>query len=307
MTQFRAAYRALLAGGELERRVQAAYERLEPCKLCPRKCGARRLSGGAGACRTGHRATVCSFHPHHGEESPLVGSHGSGTIFFSWCNLACRFCQNAELSAEGLGSEVEPEDIASMMLNLQAMGCHNINFVSPSHVVAPILAAVLIAAEAGLRVPLVYNTGGYDSVRTLQLLEGVFDIYMPDMKYADPAVGLQLSGVRDYPDVNQAAVAEMHRQVGELVLDERGVAYRGALVRHLVLPRGLAGTAEICRFLAQRISPNTYVNVMDQYHPCHEACGIPELNRRLFPEEYAAAVKAATDAGLRRFEGHFTP
>lgn len=300
---FEPAYLRLLRSGELKKRVVEAYRRLEACDICPRECGINRRESTKGAvCRTGERALVSSYNPHFGEEAPLVGIRGSGTIFFTWCNLKCQYCQNYEISQLGEGREVEPEKLAAMMLHLQEMGCHNINFVSPTHVVPQILAGVLIAAEAGLHIPLVYNTGGYDALKTLALLDGVFDIYMPDMKYADEAVAQRLSKVKDYPAFNRAAVAEMHRQVGDLYLDERGIALRGLLVRHLVLPGGLAGTAEIVRFLAEEISRNTYINLMDQYRPCYKACEYPELNRRITSEEYAEAVRLAQEAGLHRLD-----
>ncbi|HID88779.1 MAG TPA: radical SAM protein [Anaerolineae bacterium] len=300
-TSFEPAYVALLRSGELRRRVEAAYERMHNCDLCGRKCGVDRYTT-YGACKTGTKATVASYGPHFGEEDPLRGYGGSGTIFFSWCNLNCQFCQNYDISQLGHGEEIEPEELATMMLSLQARGCHNINLVSPSHVVAPILAAVLIAAEAGLRLPLVYNTGGYDSLEALRLLDGVIDIYMPDMKYADEEIAYRYSRVRNYPAVNQAAVKEMHRQVGDLVLDERGIALRGLLVRHLVLPRGLAGTPEIARFLAEEISPDTYINIMDQYRPCYRARQYPPLDRPITPREYEEAMEAARRAGLHRFD-----
>ena len=299
---FEPAYLRLLRSGELKKRVEEAYRRLEDCTICPRECRVNRRAGETGVCRTGERAVVSSYAPHFGEEDPLVGTGGSGTIFFAWCNLKCQFCQNYEISQLGHGREVEPEDLAAMMLRLQAMGCHNINFVSPTHVVPQILAGVLIAAEAGLRLPLVYNTGGYDSLDTLHLLDGVFDIYMPDMKYADAAMAERYSKIKNYPAVNQAAVKEMHRQVGDLVMDERGVALRGLLVRHLVLPEGLAGTAEIVHFLAEEISTNTYLNVMDQYRPCYRAHELPPLNRRITRDEYEEAVRLALDAGLTRLD-----
>ena len=293
-------YLALLASGELARRAEAAWARLEACDLCARGCGANRLVSAEGAgCHTADRALVSSYGPHFGEEDPLVGRGGSGTIFFSWCNLACRFCQNAEISQVGEGRPVDPPELAEMMLGLQRQGCHNINFVSPSHVVPQILAALPLAARDGLRVPLVYNTGGYDALETLALLDRVIDIYMPDMKYADADVGRRLSGVRNYPAVNRAAVKEMHRQVGDLVMDERGVARRGLLVRHLVLPEGLAGTAEVVRFLAEEVSRDTYVNVMAQYRPHYRAYDLPPMDRPVTAEEYDAAVRLAREAGLR--------
>lgn len=300
---FEPAYLALLHSGELKVRVQEAYRRLEACDLCPRQCGVNRRQGAEGAaCHTGERAVVCSYHPHFGEEAPLVGTGGSGTIFFSWCNLRCQYCQNYEISQLGKGHEVELEELAAMMLHLQSMGCHNINLVSPTHAVAQILAGVLIAAQAGLRLPLVYNSGGYDALSTLALLDGVFDIYMPDMKYSDEATARRLSQVTNYPRVNRDAVQEMHRQVGDLQVDRRGVAQRGLLVRHLVLPEGFAGTAPIMRFLAQEISVDTYLNIMNQYRPCYKAGEFPELNRRLTSAEYGEAVRLAEEAGLRQLD-----
>jgi putative pyruvate formate lyase activating enzyme len=302
---FEPAYLAHHRAGELKERVEAAYEHLRACHLCGRACDVdrrRRPPVERGACNTGARAKVASRGPHFGEEDPLRGYRGSGTIFFSWCNLSCQYCQNYDISQLGSGRDVEPEELATMMLSLQQQGCHNINLVSPTHVVAPILAAVLIAAEAGLRLPLVWNTGGYDSLAALKLLDGVVDIYMPDMKYADAAVGLKYSKVPNYPEVNQAAVKEMHRQVGDLVTDERNIAQRGLLVRHLVLPEGLAGTAEIASFLATEISTDTYINIMDQYRPCYRARDLPPLNRRITGAEYEEAVQQARQAGLHRFD-----
>ncbi len=300
---FEAAYLKLYRSGELQERVAEAHRRLEKCDICARECGANRQWSAEGAgCRTGERAIVSSYAPHFGEEAPLVGRSGSGTIFFAWCNLMCQFCQNYDISQLGQGEEVEPEDLARMMLHLQAIGCHNINLVSPSHVVPQILAALLIAAQAGLRRPLVYNTGGYDSLETLKLLDGIVDIYMPDMKYADEAVARRYSKAADYPAVNQAAVKEMHRQVGDLTTDARGIALRGLLVRHLILPQELAGTRQIVRFLAEEISPNTYLNVMDQYRPCYKANDLLLLNRRITRQEYDEAVQMALDAGLTRLD-----
>ena len=294
-------YLALLRSGELKRRVERAYERMHACDLCPRECGIDRAVE-VGTCRTGMEAVMSSFAPHFGEEDPLRGHSGSGTIFFAWCNLNCAYCQNYDISQRGQGRPVEPEDLASMMLTLQSQGCHNINLVSPSHVVAPILAALLIAAEAGLRRPIVYNTGGYDAISTLELLDGVVDIYMPDMKYADAEIAFRYSRVPNYPQINQAAVREMHRQVGDLALDDDGIALGGLLVRHLVLPNGLAGTAEIARFLAEEISRDTYINVMDQYRPCYRAPELPPLDRPVTTAEYEAAMEAARQAGLHRFD-----
>jgi putative pyruvate formate lyase activating enzyme len=275
---------------------------LESCVICPRRCGVDRLHGELGACRTGRYAKVASAGPHYGEEPPLVGRGGSGTIFFASCNLACIYCQNYDISQLDAGEEVSPQELSAVMLAIQARGCTNINLVSPSHVVAQILEALVHAREEGLHLPLVYNTGGYDSLETLRLLEGVVDIYMPDMKYSDEKTARLHSGIKDYPAVNRAAVSEMHRQVGDLVLDERGVAVRGLLVRHLVLPGGLAGTERVAAFLAEAVSADTYLNVMDQYRPEYRSRGSAELGRRITPEEYEAAVQMVRAAGLRRLD-----
>jgi putative pyruvate formate lyase activating enzyme len=301
--EFHPAYLSLLECGELSMRVEAAFAHLEACDLCAHYCLINRRQTIRGAvCRTGEQAVVHSFGPHHGEEDPLRGWRGSGTIFFSWCNLRCVFCQNWEISQKGVGQPVTPQQLAAMMLDLQAMGCHNINLVSPSHVVAQVIAAVQLAAEQGLRLPLVYNTGGYDSIEALALLEGIIDIYMPDMKYADAATARRYSKIRNYPALNQAAVKEMHRQVGDLVLDNRGIAQRGLLVRHLVLPQRLAGTEQVLAFLAEEISPRTYLNLMDQYHPCYRADEYPPLALPLSKEEYAAALRLARRYGLTRLD-----
>ncbi len=298
---FEPAYLRLLRSGELVARVEAAGAHLSHCDLCPRRCGVDRRQTIRGAvCRTGERSVVQAYGPHHGEEPPLSGRRGSGTIFFGWCSLRCVFCQNWQISQRPGGYEVDAGRLAGMMLELQAAGCHNVNLVTPSHVVAQVLAGVLLAAAAGLRVPLVYNTGGYDSLEALALLDGVVDIYMPDMKYGDSDIARRLSHVRDYVAVNEAAVREMHRQVGDLVLDERGVARRGLLVRHLVLPGGLAGTEHVLEFIAREISPRTYVNVMDQYRPCYRADEVPALARPIRPEEYDEATDHARRLGLTR-------
>lgn len=301
MSTFEPAHLALLRSGELKQRVHNAYEHLKSCDFCGHECNTNRYER-PGVCKTGVQAMVSSFGPHHGEEDPLRGHRGSGTIFFAWCNLNCQFCQNHDISQGGAGRETEPEELAKMMLSLQAQGCHNINFVSPTHVVAPILAALFIAAEAGLRLPLVWNTGGYDSLAALALLDGIVDIYMPDMKYADAETGRKYSKAGNYPEVNQAGIKEMHRQVGDLVMDDNGIALRGLLIRHLVLPNGLAGTAEIARFLAEEISPDTYINVMDQYRPCYRAYDLPPLDRSITREEFEQAVQQAREAGLHRFD-----
>ncbi len=302
MTAFQPAYLALFASGELARRAEKAVQRLERCTLCARACGVNRLADEMGVCKTGRYARLSSYGPHLGEEDPLRGWRGSGTIFFTRCNLHCQFCQNYDISQTDLGEPVSAEELAAVMLELQGLGCHNINLVSPSHVVAQILEALVVAAANGLRLPLVYNSGGYDSLAALRLLDGVIDIYMPDMKYADAEKARRYSEVENYPAVNQAAVREMHRQVGDLQLDENGIARRGLLVRHLILPNGLAGTPEIVRFLAEEISTDTYLNLMDQYHPAYHAWRFPELSRAITAEEYRAAQQAAQEASLRRLD-----
>jgi len=291
-----------LSSAELTDRIDAARSLLSPCSVCPRNCAVDRLSNKTGACRTGERAIISSFNPHFGEEAPLVGRGGSGTIFFANCNLKCIFCQNFEISQLGEGEPVEPDKIATIMLYLQRLGCENINFVSPTHVVPQILSALPNAIERGLRLPLVYNTGGYDSIATLKLLDGIVDIYMPDMKYADNATAKKLSGIDDYVERNRAAVIEMHRQVGDLQINEDGIATRGLLVRHLVLPEGLAGTDETTRFIAQRVSKDTYINLMDQYRPCYKADTVAALRRGITRREYEEAVQIASRNGLWRFD-----
>jgi putative pyruvate formate lyase activating enzyme len=294
------AYLGLLASGELQERVERAYRIMEKCTICPRVCRVNRMEDELGDCKTGRRPVVASFHLHFGEEPPLVGRSGSGTIFFTHCNLQCQYCQNYDISQMGAGQEVSVERLAIMMLRLQQTGAHNINFVSPTHVVPQILAGVAIAAQAGLNLPLVYNTGGYDALPTLRLLDGVIDIYMPDIKYADDGIAERYSLVKHYARVNRLAVREMHRQVGDLEIDPRGVAQRGLLVRHLVLPEGLAGTDDVMHFLAKEISIDTYVNVMAQYRPCYKAWDHAPLDRGLSREEYLEAVKVARSYGLHR-------
>jgi putative pyruvate formate lyase activating enzyme len=297
-----ASYLGLYRSGELGGRVEKALALLEGCRLCPRKCGANRLEGELGACRTGRKARVASCNAHFGEEAPLVGQFGSGTIFLSACNLRCTFCQNYEISHHGEGAEADPVHLAAMMMQLAENRCHNINFVTPTHVVPQILEGLALAVAEGLRVPLVYNSSGYDSVETLELLDGIVDIYMPDFKFWDGRWAARYCDAPDYPDVARAAIREMHRQVGDLVLDGEGIAVRGLLVRHLVMPKGIAGTEGVMKFLSEEISPDTYVNVMDQSRPCGEAHSDAFINRRLTAEEYREAVNAAGRAGLRRLD-----
>lgn len=257
-------------------------------------------TGTLGVCKTGKKAVVSSYGPHFGEEPPITGRRGSGTIFFSFCNLRCIFCQNYEIAHLGEGQEVEDQEMAEMMLELQDMGCHNVNLVSPTHVVPQILSALAIAVKKGLNIPLVYNTGGYDSIETIKLLDGVVDIYMPDMKYGTEEAACKYSLAPDYPAVNFAAVKEMHRQVGDLVTDEKGIAVRGLLVRHLVFPKNVAGTEKIMKFIAEEISKDTYINIMEQYRPYYKAIGDPVIGRRITSEEYRQAVEIARKYGLRR-------
>jgi putative pyruvate formate lyase activating enzyme len=288
--------------GRLAESIEKSNKILEKCCLCPRRCEVNRLKGEKGICRTGRSAMVSSYNPHFGEEDPLVGNRASGTIFMTNCNLLCAFCQNWEISHQGEGKEVGPKTLAGMMLQLQRLGCHNINFVSPTHVVPQILDALAYAVEGGLNLPLVYNTGGYDLVETLKLLEGIFDIYMPDFKLWDPETAHRYLKAHDYPERAKDAIREMHRQVGDLALDDKGIAQKGVLLRHLVMPGRAAGTREIMRFVAKEISPNTYVNIMDQYHPCGDAEKYPPLDRRITHNEYEEALGAAREAGIRRFD-----
>ncbi|MEW6441890.1 MAG: radical SAM protein [bacterium] len=303
MTETRSpAYLGAYRTGLLERRAREAVARLASCCLCPRRCGVNRLEDQRGFCRTGRRAVVASYGPHFGEEEPLVGSGGSGTIFFSHCNLLCCFCQNYEISHGGEGEEVGPADLARLMVHLQRQGCSNVNLVSPSHVVAQFMEALPMAVEAGLRIPIVYNTGGYDLPETLGLLEGVVEIYMPDYKFTHPDPAERFSAAADYPGIVCIALREMYRQVGDLELDESGVARRGLLVRHLVLPQDLAGTEEAMSWIARNLSRETYVNIMDQYRPCGTAREHAELSRGIDAAEYGKAVASARKAGLERLD-----
>lgn len=297
---FQPSYINLYRMGKLQEKVEKARGLLKECRICPRWCKVNRLENRSGVCKAGKLPKVSSYNPHFGEESPLTGVHGSGTIFITSCNLGCVFCQNYDISHLGKGYEVSFERLAQMMVELQNMGCHNINFVTPTHVVPQILEALPIAISEGLNVPLVYNTGGYDLVETLQLMEGIFDIYMPDFKFSDDEVAARLCKARDYPQVAMKAIKEMHRQVGDLMINEQGVAEKGLIVRHLVMPNGVAGTRKVMQFLAQEISPNTYVNIMDQYHPCGPARKYPEINRRISREEFEEAIQIAHEEGIAR-------
>ncbi len=299
---FKPVYLETYRRGLFEKKIEAAFRLLESCTLCPRRCGVNRLKEKAGFCRAGFLPEVSSYAPHFGEERPLVGRGGSGTIFLTHCNLRCSFCQNYSISHLGEGNEVSFERLGRMMLEFERIGCHNINFVTPSHYVPQILKALGLAIEKGLSIPLVYNTGGYDSVETLRLLEGVFDIYMPDFKFWSGEVARELCRAPDYPEKARNAIREMHRQVGDLKIDGRGLARRGLLVRHLVLPRNLAGSGEVMRFLGREISQDTYVNIMDQYHPCGDIQPGSPLSRRITVDEINVAIDAAKSDGLHRLD-----
>ena len=303
MSTIKPGYIHLHKTGELAERIRAAQEIIKDCTLCPWHCHVDRPAGEKGVCRVGSLPMLASYGAHYGEETPLVGTHGSGTIFLSFCNLKCIFCQNYDISHSGEGREVQIDELGETMVSLWRQGCHNINFVSPSHQTAQILAALPYAIERGLDVPLIYNCGGYDELATLRLLDGIFDIYMPDFKYGDSDTALRLSGTPHYVETAKEALKEMHRQVGDLSLDERGIAVRGLLVRHLVLPSGLAGTRQVMRFIAREVSAGTYVNIMAQYRPCFEAGSYGLLNRRITADEFAEAVAIAREEGIRRLDG----
>ncbi len=300
---FQPHYISLYRTGSLDERIEEARKLLHDCQICPRRCRVNRYENELGVCGIGKLPKISSYNPHFGEEPPLVGTHGSGTIFITSCNLGCVFCQNYEISHLRDGYEVSFERLAQMMIELQNRGCHNINFVTPTHVVPHILEALPIAIREGLHIPLVYNTGGYDLVETLQLLDGVFDIYMPDFKFSDSDVAAKWCKARDYPQVVMEVIREMHRQVGDLMVNDRGIAERGLIVRHLVMPNGLAGTRKVMQFLAQNISSHTYVNIMDQYHPCGLARKYPEINRRINEKEFEDALRIAREEGITRLAG----
>jgi putative pyruvate formate lyase activating enzyme len=294
------AYIALYKKGELQRRVEVLEEILTSCCLCPRACQVDRLKGEKGYCQAGAELMISSAFSHFGEEPPLVGSHGSGTVFLTHCNLRCVFCQNYDTSHRGEGRRIAGSELAQLMIGLQLRGCHNINFVTPTHYVPQIVAALPQAIELGLTIPLVYNCGGYESLEVIKLLDGIIDIYMPDTKFAREWEAASYCNAPDYPRVLQEVLREMHRQVGDLMLDERDIAYRGLLIRHLVMPHGVAGTREIIAFIARRISANSYVDIMDQYHPLYRAGEYPEIDRRITSQEYREAIEIAKDEGLRR-------
>lgn len=302
---FQPSYIKLYKSGELKKRVEKTVNLLKQCQICPRRCKVNRLENEKGICKVGRLPMVSSYNPHFGEESPLVGTQGSGTIFLTSCNLGCIFCQNYDISHLGEGYEIPIERFAKMMIELQNIGCHNINFVTPTHVVPQILEALPIAIEMGLKIPLVYNTGGYDIIETLMTIEGIFDIYMPDFKFTDSDIANRFCKARDYPEVAMKAIKEMHRQVGDLIMNNHGIAERGLIVRHLIMPNELAGTRKVMHFLANEISKNTYVNIMDQYHPCGLAHKYPEINRRITTEEFSNAINVAREEGLTRLDSIF--
>ena len=293
--------------GYLQDRISQAQSMLKECSICPHHCGINRLEGELGLCRVGSKARVASYGAHFGEESPLVGQNGSGTIFFEGCNLLCIFCQNHDIShidkqGDASSNTVSDEGLAAIMLDLQSQGCHNINLVTPSHVVPQFLAALPIAIEQGLRIPIVYNSSGYDSLETLHLLDGIVDIYMPDCKFWTPEIAKLYTRAKDYPAVMKKAICEMYRQVGDLEINDNGLACQGLLVRHLVMPGHLEETREILKFLAREISLQTYINIMDQYRPCYKADNYDKINRSLSTGEHEEALSIAGEYGLERLD-----
>jgi putative pyruvate formate lyase activating enzyme len=296
-------YLSAFDSGRLERVAEALTKRTRSCDICPHQCGVDRPAGDVGFCGSGAEARIASYGPHFGEESPLVGRHGSGTVFFAGCNMRCVYCQNSDISQVGHGHEVDDAELAGIMLQLQRRGCHNINLVTPTHMIAAVLRALVLAVPEGLSVPLVYNSGGYDSVGTLRELSGVVDIYMPDLKYADEETARRLSGIDSYPSVSAQAVKEMHAQVGDLVIDASGVATKGLIVRHLVLPEELSGSKAVIDLVAE-LSRNTYLNIMDQYHPSYRAREFfrDGLGRRLRPSELEKVVRYADNRGITRID-----
>lgn len=293
-------YIELYERGILKKREEELNKLLEKCHLCPRKCLVNRLQDEKGFCGAGRRVVVSSCNLHFGEEPPISGYRGSGTIFFTHCNLRCCFCQNYPISQLGNGQEVEISELAKMMVKLQKLGAHNINFVTPTHFVPQIIEALELAVREGLNIPLVYNSGGYDSVETLKFLDGIVDIYMPDAKYSNSQSARTYSRAADYFEVNKKALLEMHRQVGDLKMDREGIAERGLLIRHLVMPEDIVGSGRVLEFIAKNISKNTYMSIMAQYHPAHLAFEFPELSRRISKTEYDAVLKMADELGLER-------
>lgn len=286
--------------GVLYERIQILKQFLEECQLCPRRCKVNRIRGQKGYCKAPAELMVSSAFPHFGEEPPLVGKHGSGTIFLTHCNLRCVFCQNYEISHLGHGEKITPKELAEVMLYLQRQGCHNINFVTPTHYVPQIVESLSYAIEMGLNIPLVYNCGGYESLEIVKLLEGIFDIFMPDIKFLNPTYSSLFCEAPNYPQVVKAVVKEMHRQVGDLKLNEEGIAFKGLLIRHLVMPNGMSDTYEVLKFVATEISVHSYINIMAQYRPLYKAHDFPHINRRITPKEYIEAIQLARALGLYR-------
>jgi putative pyruvate formate lyase activating enzyme len=301
---FEPAYLKLHRTGELKERAEELWAMMESCRLCPRKCGVNRLKGKRGFCRApGTKLVISASHPHFGEERPLVGKGGSGTVFLTHCNLRCAFCQNYEIALLGRGAEESINEFARMMLRLQKIGCHNINFVTPTHYSAHILKAIDIAAERGLRLPIVYNTSGWERLGILELLDGVVDIYLPDFKYWDSGMSAKYSsGAESYPEITGKAILEMHRQVGVAKPAEDGIMRRGLMIRHLVMPNNTGGSEEVMEWIAGNLPKDTYVNIMMQYNPVYKAYDHPELSRRIKKEEYVQVVRKAKDLGLTNLD-----
>jgi len=293
-------YINLFEKGELEQRIRLLKEFLQECRLCPRQCRVNRLNGEVGYCEAGSELMISSAFPHFGEERPLVGYHGSGTIFLTHCNLRCVFCQNYDISHMGRGEPITPTEMARAMLRLQEMGCHNINFVTPTHYAPQILESILEAIPMGLQLSIVYNCSGYESIEVIKLLEGVIDIYMPDAKYMDEGYSKRFSNAPDYPEVLRKVLKEMHRQVGDLTINSMGIAERGLLIRHLVMPRDVSSSEAILKFIAEEISVHSYVNIMDQYRPEYQSNDYPEISRRITHKEYLETVRAAKRFHLYR-------
>jgi len=293
-------YLSLFENGELSQRVRVLQEFLQECRLCPRECRINRLDGEIGYCGARSELMVSSAFPHMGEEPPLVGNHGSGTIFLTHCNLRCIFCQNYDISHLGRGEQITPFDMARAMMKLQEMGCHNINFVTPSHYASQIVSSLSEAIEMGLHLPIVYNCSGYESIEVIRLLEGIVDIYMPDIKFMDEEYSKRYSNAPDYPEVVKKVLKEMHRQVGDLTMNSRGIAQRGLLIRHLLMPGGVASSESVLKFISEEISVHTYVNIMDQYRPEYRAHEYAEISRRITHKEYLDAIQLARSFRLHR-------
>ncbi|MFA5373837.1 MAG: radical SAM protein [Candidatus Omnitrophota bacterium] len=293
------AYLEAYNNGTLDRAIAQTRKILSSCAICPRKCRVNRLKDQKGFCKTGEKARVYSFMAHHGEEPPVSGKRGSGTIFFSFCNMACVYCQNFEFSQQGgEGKEVTSEELANIMLELQGFGCHNINLVSPTHVMPQILQALKSAIKSGLNIPLVYNSGGYELAEMIRLMDGLIDIYLPDMRYADNETAKKYSSANDYPEYNRQAVKEMHRQSGTAEINGSGIMTKGLIIRHLVLPGDISGTDKIMKFISEELSPETYISLMSQYFPCYKSGDFPELSRRISLEEYESAQTIMEKYGL---------